>query len=80
MFRLTQAVREYFRYTGISADIEKRGLGSSRARFAWANRTKASGAAQHEGENALVAETESSPQGGASEADRTVAANPARRR
>lgn len=80
MFRLTRAVREYFRYTGISADIEKGGFGSSRPRFAWANRTKGSGAAQHELENDMVAATESSPQGGASEADRVVAANPALRR
>lgn len=44
MFRLTRAVREYFRYTGISADMEKRGLGCSRPALAWANRTGLPGA------------------------------------
>lgn len=36
--KITSAVREYFRYTGISAELEKRGYGSSRAELAWATR------------------------------------------
>lgn len=52
MFRLTRAVREYFRYTGISADMEKRGLGCSRPALAWANRAGVAGAPARAGTGA----------------------------
>jgi hypothetical protein len=39
-FKITFAQREYYRYRGISADLERRGFGSSRAELAWAIREK----------------------------------------
>jgi len=39
-FKITHAQREYFRYQGVSAELERRGYGSSRPEFAWANRLK----------------------------------------
>lgn len=38
--RITVATREYCRYTGASAELERRGLGSSRPELAWALRIK----------------------------------------
>lgn len=43
--KITPALREYFRYSGISAELERRGYGSSRPQVAWAIRQK-----QHEPE------------------------------
>jgi hypothetical protein len=37
-FRITAALREYYRYEGVSADIERRGYGSSKPALAWASR------------------------------------------
>jgi hypothetical protein len=37
-FKITAAQREYFRYRGVSAEMERRGLGSSRPELAWARR------------------------------------------
>jgi hypothetical protein len=34
-FKITPALREYYRYRGISADFERRGFGSSKPRLAW---------------------------------------------
>jgi hypothetical protein len=42
-FKITPALREYYRYCGISAELERRGLGSSQPELAWVNRYK-----QHE--------------------------------
>ena len=39
-FTITPGLREYFHYHGISADLERRGLGSSRPELAWAIRQK----------------------------------------
>jgi hypothetical protein len=39
-FKITPALREYFHYRGISADVERRGFGSSRPQLAWAIRQK----------------------------------------
>jgi hypothetical protein len=39
-FRITPALREYFHYRGISADVERRGFGSSSPQLAWAIRQK----------------------------------------
>jgi hypothetical protein len=36
--KITAAQREYFRYTGTSAELEQRGGGSSRADRAWMRR------------------------------------------
>jgi hypothetical protein len=38
--KITAAQREYFRYTGASAELEKRGAGSSRPDLAWVRRQK----------------------------------------
>jgi hypothetical protein len=38
--KITGAQREYFRYTGISAELERRGMGCSRAELPWANRVR----------------------------------------
>ena len=38
--KITAAQREYFRYTGASAELEKRGAGSSRPDLAWIRRQK----------------------------------------
>lgn len=37
--KITAATREYYRYTGPSADLERRGAGSSRPELAGPNRT-----------------------------------------
>ncbi len=44
-FKITLSQREYFNYRGISAELERRGYGSSRPQLAWAIRQK-----QHEPE------------------------------
>lgn len=36
--KITAAQREYYRYTGISEDVERRGMGSSRPELAWIHR------------------------------------------
>lgn len=36
--KITAAQREFRRYTGVSAEVERRGLGSSRSELAWAHR------------------------------------------
>jgi hypothetical protein len=38
--KITSAQREYFRYTGASAELERRGAGSSRPDLAWVRRSK----------------------------------------
>jgi hypothetical protein len=38
--KITAALREYYRYTGVSARLEQRGAGSSRAEVAWLRRSK----------------------------------------
>jgi hypothetical protein len=35
---IRSAQREYYRYTGVSAQLEQRGAGSSRAELAWVSR------------------------------------------
>lgn len=37
--KITGATREYYRYTGISAEMERKGAGCSRPELAWANRS-----------------------------------------
>jgi hypothetical protein len=37
--KITSAQREYFRYTGASAELERRGAGSSRPENAWLRRS-----------------------------------------
>ena len=39
-FKITPRLREYFHYRDISADLERRGFGSSRPELAWAIRQK----------------------------------------
>jgi hypothetical protein len=39
-FKITLAQREYYRYRGVSAELERRGYGSSRPELSWANRQK----------------------------------------
>jgi len=39
-FKITPALREYFHYRGTSADVERRGFGSSRPQLVWAIRQK----------------------------------------
>lgn len=36
--KITAAQREYFRYTGSSAEVERRGMGTSRSEFTWSRR------------------------------------------
>ncbi len=36
--KITAAQREYFRYTEVSAEVERRGAGSSRPELAWVRR------------------------------------------
>jgi hypothetical protein len=36
--KIGATTREYYRYTGASAELEKRGAGSSRPELAWARR------------------------------------------
>jgi hypothetical protein len=38
--KIKAAQREYFRYTGASAELEKRGAGTSRPELAWIRRAK----------------------------------------
>lgn len=38
--KITSAQREYFRYTGASAALERRGAGTSRPDLAWVRRQK----------------------------------------
>jgi len=38
--KITPAQREYFRYTGASAELERRGAGSSRPEVAWVSRSR----------------------------------------
>ena len=44
-FKITPSLREQFNYRGVSAEVERRGYGSSRPQLAWAIRQK-----QHEPE------------------------------
>jgi hypothetical protein len=37
--KITARTREYYRYTDVSADLERRGAGSSRHQLAWAVRS-----------------------------------------
>jgi hypothetical protein len=39
-FKITPSLREHFNYRGISAELERRGYGSSRPQLAWAIRQK----------------------------------------
>lgn len=39
--KITSAQREYFRYTGFTADVERRGAGASRPELAWRVRIQA---------------------------------------
>ena len=36
--KIPAAMREYYRYTGVSAELEQRGAGCSRPELAWAAR------------------------------------------
>jgi hypothetical protein len=47
--KITAALREYFRYTGVSATIERRGLGVSRPELASAKRLKQQEERLHDG-------------------------------
>jgi hypothetical protein len=38
--KISAAQREYYRYTGASAELEQGGAGSSRAQLAWVRRSK----------------------------------------
>ena len=38
--KITAALREYYRYTGTSAELERRGMGTSQPEVAWARRVK----------------------------------------
>ena len=38
--KITPAQREYFRYTGVSAELERRGAGTSRPELAWIRRSR----------------------------------------
>ncbi len=38
--KITARTREYYRYTGVSAELERRGAGSSRPEVAWVRRAK----------------------------------------
>jgi hypothetical protein len=38
--KISAAQREYYRYTGASAELERRGAGSSRPDLAWVRRSK----------------------------------------
>jgi hypothetical protein len=38
--KITSALREFYRYTGASAALERRGAGSSRFELAWVSRWK----------------------------------------
>jgi len=45
--KIAAAQREYFRYTGVSAELERQGAGSSRPELAWAARQKKTPTAQN---------------------------------
>jgi len=47
-FKITRALREYYRYCDVSAEVERRGRGSSRPELAWAHRQK------HESDNTVA--------------------------
>jgi hypothetical protein len=51
--KITSAQREYFRYTGASAELQRRGAGSSRPNLAWVRRSK-----QKDGEGRSDSESE----------------------
>jgi hypothetical protein len=38
--KITSALREYYHYTGASAELERRGAGTSRPYLAWVRRSK----------------------------------------
>lgn len=38
--KISAAQREYYRYTGASAELERQGAGTSRAQLAWVRRSK----------------------------------------
>ena len=38
--KITAAQREYYRYTGVSAELERRGAGNSRPEPAWVRRVR----------------------------------------
>ncbi len=38
--KITERQREYYRYTGVSAEMERKGVGSSRSELAWVYRSK----------------------------------------
>jgi hypothetical protein len=38
--KIRAATREYYRYTGVSAEVELRGMSCSRPELAWARRVK----------------------------------------
>jgi hypothetical protein len=38
--KVTSAQREYFRYSGASAELERRGAGSSRSDLTWVRRSR----------------------------------------
>ncbi|MGA2046382.1 MAG: hypothetical protein ABSG96_01765 [Terracidiphilus sp.] len=38
--KITARTREYYRYTGVSAELERRGAGSSRPKLAWVHRQR----------------------------------------
>jgi hypothetical protein len=38
--KISAAQREYFRYTGVSAEVEERGMGTSRPELGWARRVQ----------------------------------------
>jgi hypothetical protein len=59
--KISSALREYFRYTGASAELEQRGAGSSRPDLAWVRRSK-----QKDGEG----RSESQPAAGDNTANR----------
>ena len=44
-FKITPSLQEHYNYRGLSAELERRGYGSSRPQLAWAIRQK-----QHEPE------------------------------
>ena len=39
-FKITAALGEFYHYRGVSAELERRGYGSSRPELCWANRQK----------------------------------------
>jgi hypothetical protein len=45
--KISAARREYFRYTGVSAELECQGAGSPRPELAWAARQKKPSAAKN---------------------------------